>query len=233
MAAVRPFWTGIPRARRAGPRLLGCIGCPGRRPREQPTRVLVGRRGHVRAVAGEGEQQVSERRQNGDGRVAKPEEHLVIDTADVVDGEADDAADRLGVQKQQEAGDPFAHRRSLVGEQTPDQGEAAIPRDGCGIARRPARQSQPRHSVDRHRPAHESLGWTTGREQLAVPSVDVGLQAIGGCAAGSASQARKEAAWLTCWRASLVGAEPRRPRSALVRSLRSRRQAANCCSSRA
>src|SRR2546425_379526 len=32
MAAARPFWTGIPRARRSGARLRGCMGCPGRRP---------------------------------------------------------------------------------------------------------------------------------------------------------------------------------------------------------
>jgi hypothetical protein len=57
---------------------------PGSPPREQAAGVAVGRGDDVRAVAGEREQQVRERRWDRDGRVAEPKEDLAADLRDVV-----------------------------------------------------------------------------------------------------------------------------------------------------
>src|SRR5437870_12689053 len=129
MAAARPFWTGIPRARRSGARLARLHGLPRSPAGEQPACVVVARGDHVRAVAGEAEQQSGEECRHGGGWVAESEDNLVVDAADIVNGEADDAADWLGVEEQQETRDSFAHRHSMVRQEAAYQGEAALLRD--------------------------------------------------------------------------------------------------------
>ena len=69
---------------------------------------MVARGDHVRAVAGEAEQQIGEECRHGGGWVAESEDNLVVDAADIVNGEADDAADWLGVEEQQETRDSSA-----------------------------------------------------------------------------------------------------------------------------
>jgi hypothetical protein len=110
---------------------------PGSPAGEQPGGVAVGRGDHVRAAAGQREQQLREWSWDRDGRVAQSEEDLAIDVAHVVDREPDDAADRLRVEQQEETGDPLAHGGAVVTEQAPNQRETTVLRDRGRLARRP------------------------------------------------------------------------------------------------
>src|SRR5437868_13463556 len=116
MAEVRPFWTGMPRARRSGARLRGCMGCPCRRPgNNQRASWLPAVTMFVRLQA-----RLSNKSAKSAGTVAAgspSQDNLVVDAADIVNGEADDAADWLGVEEQQETRDSFAHRHSMVRQQ--------------------------------------------------------------------------------------------------------------------
>jgi len=60
-------------------------GLSGSTARNQPARVAVGRRGHVRPVGDEVEQEVGKRSGHRNGRVTEPEEDLVVDAVDVVE----------------------------------------------------------------------------------------------------------------------------------------------------
>ncbi|MFJ4922018.1 hypothetical protein [Streptomyces sp. NPDC088725] len=71
-------------------------------------------------------QQGGDRCGNGRGRLAETEWHGVAVVDDVVHGEPDDAAQRLRVEENDDAGDAESHRCLRVGQQAPKGGEAFV-----------------------------------------------------------------------------------------------------------
>ncbi|MBO8185298.1 hypothetical protein JW592_07425 [Streptomyces sp. DW4-2] len=70
-----------------------------------------------------------ERFGNGGRRLAEPGEGLLIGVGDFVEGEADDAAERLGVKQDDAPSHPESQRQARVGEKAADQlqaGELAL-----------------------------------------------------------------------------------------------------------
>jgi hypothetical protein len=60
------------------------------------------------------------------GRIAEAERDLVAVVEDIVDGEPDETADRLGIEKDQHGGDPFHQRKVVAGHDLADQGNAPV-----------------------------------------------------------------------------------------------------------
>ncbi|MFE7236548.1 hypothetical protein ACFVAF_39455 [Streptomyces sp. NPDC057596] len=73
---------------------------------EQPPAGVVGRGVHVVPAVDPAEEEFRERFGNGGRRLAEPENSLLFGSGDVVQGEADDAAERLGVEQDDAARDP-------------------------------------------------------------------------------------------------------------------------------
>ena len=104
-----------------GPQRVGVEGLPGPAAGEQPAAGGVGRGAGVLPARGQLEEQAGEGLGDRDGRVAEPQEQLPVLIGDVVDGEADDAGDRLGEQQQQAGRGPGADRGLVVGERPAQQ----------------------------------------------------------------------------------------------------------------
>jgi hypothetical protein len=124
-------------------------------------------------------------------RVAEPDEDLALAVAgDVVGGEPDEAAGGLGVEQHQAGRDPVLQRRGLVGEDGPEQGDAAVLRHRRGPLRDGGGDRQPQHLTGGDRPEEEVAGGIAGVHRAGrVPGVQVGL----GAAAEVASPAREPA----------------------------------------
>jgi hypothetical protein len=84
--------------------------------REQPAGVGVGRGAHVVPVADPAEQEVRDWHGDRGGWVTETEEYLVTVADDVVDGQPDDTGEGLGVEQDDDRGDPGSQRRVGVGE---------------------------------------------------------------------------------------------------------------------
>ncbi|MEV8441950.1 hypothetical protein AB0425_31620 [Actinosynnema sp. NPDC051121] len=104
---------------------------------------------------------------------------LVVVPDDVVEGEADDAADRLCVEQQQPGGDPTAQWSVRVGEDLPEQLDAASASDGRGLADLRRRQCEPAGELHVRAPQQESAsGDALMLLVLDVPGIDLSLSAV-------------------------------------------------------
>lgn len=85
---------------------------------------------------GQAQQHAGEGLWDRGGRVAEPDEDLgLIVVRDVVGGELDEAAGGLGVEQHQAGRDPDLQWRGLVGEDSPEQGDAPVLRHRRGSLR--------------------------------------------------------------------------------------------------
>ncbi len=92
---------------------------------EQPGAAGIDGAVHVLPVADELEQDGGECFGNWRGWLTQADQDLVTVAKDVVDGEADDAAGGLGVEQYQAGGSAGAGGWVVVGQQAPQQGQAA------------------------------------------------------------------------------------------------------------
>jgi len=110
--------------------------------------------------------------------VTEPQKDLVAVLDDVVDGEPDDPAERLGVEEEQGRDDAVHQRELLVGEEASEQGKPAMLVHRCGVARGDDGDLEAGHALGAHAPAQELLGWPPGDAVVGVPGVEVSLFAF-------------------------------------------------------
>lgn len=99
----------------------------------------------------------------GGGRVAEAEQDLAVVDGDVVEGEPDDPGDGLGVEEQQQRGDPVHRRDLLIGDGPADQRETAMPVERRRVAGGDDRQAQAGHVPGAHAPAQKLLSRASGQ----------------------------------------------------------------------
>src|SRR5437764_4258095 len=124
---------------------------------------------------------------DGCGRVAEADPGVpVLVVGDVAGGQAQDAAEWLGVE-QHEAGDgPDPQWQVVVGEVAADEGEAAVLGDGLTFVEADLREAQRGNVTVGHGPGEEAAGALFLVNGCGgVPGVDVGLGEMGGLAAGA------------------------------------------------
>ncbi|MER6721429.1 hypothetical protein [Streptomyces halstedii] len=99
--------------------------------------------------------------------------------SDVVDGEANDAADRLGTEENEGGNGAAPRGQGAVVEDPSEDGESAVLvqwrlvlGDDLG------RKGEAGHPAGLHAPAEEGLGWASGGRFLGVPGIKVGLSTV-------------------------------------------------------
>ena len=97
-----------------------------------------------------------------------------------IDGEAHDPADRLGVEQQQDRGDPGVPRTFVAGEQASKHGQPAVLGQRRGPADLDARELETAGELVGRRPGEEGPQDVVVAGVLDVPGVDVGLCARAG-----------------------------------------------------
>ncbi len=102
--------------------------------REQPARVGVRRGVHVVPVAGPAEQEIGDRSGDRGRWLTEPQEDLFAVVDHVVEGEADDAAERLCVEQDDGGGDPGPERQVMAGQEAAGLARSLVFRERCRLA---------------------------------------------------------------------------------------------------
>ena len=101
------------------------------------------------------EEQGGERLRDWRERSAESDGDLIVVAYNVIDGEAHDPADRLGVEQQQDRGDPGVPRTFVAGEQPSKHGQPAVLGQRCGPADLDARELETAGELVGRRPGEE------------------------------------------------------------------------------
>ena len=128
--------------------------------------------------------QLSRRSATGPGtggrRFAEPQEDLVAVADHVVEGEADDAAERLGVKQDQGPCDAGPERQVVAGQDTAELAHSLVVGERCRVADHRGGQPEAPGDPAGHAPLEKGPDGEAGvLVVLGVPGVDVGLAAVG------------------------------------------------------
>ena len=171
---------------------IGVHGLPGAAAGKQPAGVVVGGGAHVVAVVNPGEQDVGDWGGQRGWRVSEPQQDLIAVMDYVVDGQADDPAEGLGVEQDDDGRDPGPQRQVAAGEEVAEQVQSLVLLKRCRVPGRRGGQPEARGEVAGGAPQQEgSQGVAAVLVVFGVPGVDVGL-AAGGQAAAAVSEPAQE-----------------------------------------
>ena len=129
-------------------------------------------------LADPAEQEVGDWAGDRGWRFAEPQEDLVALADHVVEGEADDAAERLGVEQDDGGRDPGPQRQVVAGQDAAEQVQSLVLRERCRLADHRGGQPEAPGELAGCAPQQEGPeGVAAVLVVLGVPGVDVGLAA--------------------------------------------------------
>ena len=147
---------------------------------KQPAGVVVSGGVHVVAVVNPGEQEVGDWSGQRGWRVPEPQQDLVAVMYYVVDGEADDPAEGLSVEQDDDGRDPGPQWQVAAGEEVAEQVQSLALLKRCRLPDHRGGQPEALGEVAGGAPQQEGpQGAAAVLVVFGVPGVDVGLAAGG------------------------------------------------------
>ncbi|MFC9624368.1 hypothetical protein ACFTXM_31795 [Streptomyces sp. NPDC056930] len=97
----------------------------------------------------------------------------------IVGGEPSDPGERLRVKEDECGNHAVLERNVALVDGLPQQGESLVLGERGGVARGAMRDGDLEHVIGPHRPSQKGVGEAPGGVATRVPSIDIGLRALG------------------------------------------------------
>ena len=108
----------------------------------------------------------------------EPDQNLTVHVKNIVGGEPSDPGERLRVKEDERGNYAILERNVALVDGLPQQGESLVSGER-GVARGAMRDSDLAHVFGPHRPSQKGVGQAPGGVATRVPSIDIGLRALG------------------------------------------------------